>query len=253
MPEANGAPYPGPSAPQQIETPMARQTSVRRSLRGAGLWYFVVTVVTGGAFAWVPFLHAARRLRTPKARMLAVAYGVADVVMYVLLVATPKDGQGQVVNGPISTVGGLLMLAVMIVGCIQLASLRRMVYLGAPVDEQPQAGPVDPAVQAVLAARSRREEARELAVRDPLLARELHIGRPDLARDYDDGGLVDVNGAPAEVIASVCGIPVEAAAAVVAARERQGGQFSNVDEVFVLAELPVPLWDRVRDRAIALV
>jgi len=38
----------------------------------------------------------------------------------------------------------------------------------------------------------RREQARELAASNPVLARELGVGRPDVPHDYDDGGTLDV-------------------------------------------------------------
>jgi len=50
----------------------------------------------------------------------------------------------------------------------------------------------DPALAAAIACRQRRQQARQLLANDPGLARELRIGRPDLPRDYDDGGLVAV-------------------------------------------------------------
>ena len=39
-----------------------------------------------------------------------------------------------------------------------------------------------------------------------MLAQELKIGRPDLPRDYDDGGLVDVNHVPAAILAARLGL-----------------------------------------------
>jgi DNA uptake protein ComE-like DNA-binding protein len=225
-----------------------------RGIRLAGRWYYVVVIATMGLFAWVPFLHAATRLRTTKARLLLLLFGALDVLMYVLLATMPENAQGQVANGPLATIGGLLALGIMIVGCLQLVSLRRMIYEGAPVDVGPatQHPAVDPAIQAVLAGRARRDEARKLAAQDPLLARELRIGRPDVAKDYDDGGLVDLNHAQAEVIAETCGIPVEVAAIIVRARVQRGESFANVDELFVMAELPVATWDSIRDRAVLL-
>jgi hypothetical protein len=51
-----------------------------------------------------------------------------------------------------------------------------------------------------------RREARKLCQDSPVLAQELTIGRPDPPRDYDDGGLVDVNRVPAAVLASRLGL-----------------------------------------------
>lgn len=246
------------SIPSESGTPSDAQASVvrvrgRRDVQVAGRWYYVVIVATAGLFAWVPFLHAAIRLSTAKARRLALIFSGVDVLIYVLLGVTPQDSQGQPANGPTSTVAGLLALGVVIVGCMMVAPLRRAVYEGVNTGaDDDQTVAVDPAIQTVMAARARRDEARKLAVGDPLLARELHIGRPDLTRSYDDGGLVDLNSAPAEVIAEVCDISDDAAAAIVTARDSRGEPFTNVDELFVLVELPVSTWDRIRDRAVLL-
>jgi Helix-hairpin-helix motif len=110
----------------------------------------------------------------------------------------------------------------------------------------------DPAVAQVLAARARRKEARTLAAEDPLMARELHIGRPDLPRIFDDGGLVDLNSAPASVIARVCGLDEASAAMIIEARARFGDAFSTVDDVFAITDLPIGTWDLIRDRGITI-
>jgi DNA uptake protein ComE-like DNA-binding protein len=227
----------------------------RRSLavRIASRWYYVVVVATAGVFAWIPFLHAAIRLRTRKARRLVLIFGGLDALMYVLLSLTPDGTKGQAANGPVSAIGGLLALGTIIAGCVMVAPLRRMVYEGDPVGPDDSDHPtVDPAIKAALAARARRDTARKLAADDPLLANELHIGRPDLTRAYDDGGLVDLNSAPADVIAEVCGIPAEVAATIVEFRDRRDQPFANADELFVMADLPVSTWDRIRDRAVLL-
>lgn len=249
-----GGDWPAPQPRAAHAEPVAElgPSRARLTIRLAGRWYYLVMVATAGTFAWVPFLHAATRLKTAKARKSALVFGGLDVVMYVLIALTPQDGQGHTVSGPLSTVGGLLALGVIFVGCIMIAPLRRMVYEGAAVEADDRQPTTDPAIKAALAARARRDEARKLAAADPLLARELHIGRPDMARSYDDGGLVDLNSAPAEVIAEKCGIPGELAATIVDVRNQRGEPFANVDELFVVADLPVSTWDRIRDRAVLL-
>jgi hypothetical protein len=42
--------------------------------------------------------------------------------------------------------------------------------------------------------------------RDPAVAAELRIGRPDLPRNFDDGGLIDVNTVPAQVLSRLLGL-----------------------------------------------
>jgi Protein of unknown function (DUF4236) len=265
-PRSEGQPTMPQPAPQENQMPFGNQvvqqphvaqpnvapTRGHRNFRIAGRWYYVVLIATAGVFAWVPFLHAALRLKTAKARRLALIFGGLDAVIYVLLAITPQSSQGQATSGPISTIGGLLALGTIIVGCIMVAPLRRMAYEGEPTEAGDDFSTADPAVKAALAARARRDGARKLATDDPLLARELHIGRPDMTRTYDDGGLVDLNGAPADAIAEACGVPAEVAAAIVDARSQRGEPFANVDELFVIVDPPVSMWDRIRDRAILL-
>jgi hypothetical protein len=108
-----------------------------------------------------------------------------------------------------------------------------------------------PAVAAALAARQRREQARAIAERDPALARELGIGRPDLPHEFDDGGLVDVNRVPASVLVDRLGLSVVEASRVVETRDHLCG-FSGPAELAVYAELPDATVEAVRDRLLFL-
>jgi hypothetical protein len=92
----------------------------------------------------------------------------------------------------------------------------------------------------------RRREAREIARKDPALGRELRIGRPDLAREYDDGGLVDVNHVPGEILQSQLGLSAGETSAVLDARAKLGS-FTSPDEVTAYAPLPPDRLDAVRD------
>ena len=99
------------------------------------------------------------------------------------------------------------------------------------------------------AARHRRELRRQalmIATDDPGLARELGIGRPDMRRNIDDGGLVDVNSVPAEVLMGLAGITAEMAERVVQVREIRG-PYASVEELSVFAELPPGLADRLAE------
>jgi hypothetical protein len=196
----------------------------------AGVWYFLVTVLSFGLLAWVPFVHAAGRLRQRLVVVMAVVYAVGAVTSVVLMSSGPTgaEGDGYVV------IANLLMLLMVVVGCVQQAWLRRQVYRAAT-------GTTDPALTA----------ARKLATDDPAIAHDLRIGRPDLPRQYDDGGLVDLNSAPAAVIATTCGLSRPAADSIVTARTRCGG-FLAVDDLFSLADVPVGAWDTIREHAIVL-
>jgi hypothetical protein len=76
---------------------------------------------------------------------------------------------------------------------------------------------------AALQARQRRYEAKAIAARDVNLARELRIGRPDLPRQYDDGGLVDLNHVPGPIMVQLLGLAEADAAQVL---EGEGGSLA---------------------------
>jgi len=218
---------PAPAAP-----PARRRSGpVGWFLRGG--WYPFVIVLSLGMLSFVPFVHAAIRTRRPLMWLAAVLYTAAVVTLFVLA-------------GPYR-VGGW-MIGLLIVAAVHSLVLRQRVWDGTPA---PRPTPTDPAIAAVLAARTRREEARRIVARDPAMARELGIGRPDLHRAYDDGGLVDLNNAPIEAIAATCGIDPLIATRIVDARVN-GIHFATVDDVFSVTDIPFPLWERIRERAVVV-
>lgn len=110
---------------------------------------------------------------------------------------------------------------------------------------------LDPAIAKSLDARKRRAEWAALSIKDPGLARDLMVGRPDLGRQYDDGGLVDVNHAPEAVLVSHLGFRVDQARKVIEVRD-QVGRFESIDDLSVLADLPPQMLDDIRDRIVTL-
>lgn len=92
----------------------------------------------------------------------------------------------------------------------------------------------------------RRRDARQLARANPVLAHELRIGRPDLARQYDDGGLIDVNHVPAAVLAAALALTAQEAAAVTSGRA-QIGRFTSPEEVGMYGQLAPNRVDEIRD------
>ncbi|MDK3258542.1 helix-hairpin-helix domain-containing protein [Blastococcus capsensis] len=212
-----------------------------------GRWYFYVTVFTAGFLAALPFWHAAQRLGRPSVRRLALIYTAVGAFLVVLMALTPEPNpDGSSGNSTISTIGGMAVVAVVVIGCYQLVGLRREVYGRGNGVRMSSADVVARAV----ATRQRRQEARRLHETDPALARELGIGRPDLGRGYDDGGLVDLNTASAALIATVSGIDREHADAVVAARSARGGTYLTVAEAFIEAHLPSHVQDQLREHAV---
>ena len=102
---------------------------------------------------------------------------------------------------------------------------------------------------ALAAARDRLErskEARHLVATNPALARDLRIGRPDLPREYDDGGLVDVNHVPVAVFSSGLGLTPIEARDVLAARDKLG-RFVSAEELCEYTQLSPDRVDELRD------
>ncbi|WP_156753286.1 hypothetical protein [Actinokineospora pegani] len=213
------------------------------------LWYVVVPLFSLGLLAFAPFVHAAVRLRRPRLLGWVAAFmGTSGLAFY--MGGVPEGSVNPVLDaGAVVMVFGGAVVATVLAG-----GLRREVYALPPMPVAPQAPalpgqwPLDPAVAGVLRARARRAEARQLAAGDPLMARELGIGRPDVTREYDDGGLVDLASAPAHTIAEVLDLTAEQAEGIIAVRAAA----MTVDDVFSLTDLPVDTWDRIRDRSIVI-
>jgi DNA uptake protein ComE-like DNA-binding protein len=95
-----------------------------------------------------------------------------------------------------------------------------------------------------------REYALRLARSDSARAKALGVGRPDL-QDAFDGGVVDINSAPSEVIERLPGIDPALAARVVHMRDEIGG-FSSIDDLGLVLDLPIEIIDGVRDQTVFL-
>ncbi|MFG2248919.1 ComEA family DNA-binding protein [Spirillospora sp. NPDC048823] len=147
------------------------------------------------------------------------------------------------------TTGDTVFLAVFLtlvtVGTGHAFFLRRRVFSPAEADLLKQAE-LD-----VHRRRELRAQAAEVARRSPALAVEMRIGRPDLERSYDDGGLIDVNHAPASVLAEIPGMTPELAARVVQVRSDTGG-FISAEEAATLADLPPMLTPQIAEYGVFL-
>jgi DNA uptake protein ComE-like DNA-binding protein len=108
----------------------------------------------------------------------------------------------------------------------------------------------DPAVEAAKARIERRAAGRDLLASQPALAREVGVGRPDIA-GADDYGLVDVNHAPAAALTRLPGVTSDLASRIASQRAQTGG-FSSVEDLGMLLDLPAAMVDLMRDMAVFL-
>jgi hypothetical protein len=214
-------------SPGQTRNPLVRLATIMWAL---------IPLLTLGLLAFVPFAHAAAKLQHRRLWLVAACYAVVTVGLFGPLADASNT----------SDLGAALFTAAwfaLIVGStVHALVLRRRVF-------SPPA--VQPAMAAALADRELRQQARAIVAGDPALARELRIGRPDLLRQFNDGGLVDVNHVPNQVLAERLGLSPAEAARVVEARERLGG-FSSAAELCAFAEVPDATIDPVQERLVFL-
>lgn len=214
-------------------------------------WLWMLPVFSIGLLAFVPPIAIAAKAKTQRAWWWAGGFAASWLVGFMLVGAGDSEG-------PISDLGLAIYFAAWI-GAVIYA-----LVIGPKVDWPPkgtyvQMGPPPPppydpnagAVAGVHAGRIKREEARELARRDPQMARDLRIGRPDLPRQYDDGGLVDANSAPLEVLQGSLDLTRDQATQLIDARH-QLGRFEHPDDLINLAGLEPNTFDTVRDRIVLL-
>ncbi|MFI0407261.1 ComEA family DNA-binding protein [Actinomadura sp. 3N508] len=187
-----------------------------------------------------PFTFAAAALWRRSAHLLisSAAYiGVFTLMLFLLPDIGKDDGAERTV--------GVLLFVLAVVGCAHAFIIRRRVFdphgLSAVDNEA--------VVERVKRQRLLRDKARELAAADPGLARELRIGRPDLPRQYNDGGLVDVNHAPAEALTLLPGVTPDLAARIERVRAEAGG-FMSAEELSAVAGLPPDLTGDLADYAV---
>lgn len=241
VPAPWASPPPPPPAPRASWAPPPPQVAT-------GKWYFVVTIATAGLLAAVPFFHAASRLDRPQLRKVGAGMAAGSLLGFGLMALAPTDSADQP-TGWLSSAATLILLAVTLVASVLLIGPRREVYDSAVIARPPTGN--QGAMASIEEARRKRNEARELAARDPMMARELGIGRPRSRHGYDDGGLLELNLASAEELSAVCGLPRDLAEEVMASRAALG-RFMHVEDAIVYGQVGEEYAPLIRERGIVL-
>lgn len=233
------ASHPEPSArsaagSHQAVTPTLAKKG--RKARTMILW----CVLTMGLASWAAPLWAANRRPYDKSfrkrmQILSAVLAIGSVGGFFLFGSAPVDAEGTP-TGAASDVGMALILLAIAGGVAVVLTYRR-----------PPASL--PGTESVMMRRDSRDRYRELVEKDRPLARSMHVGRPDVPRDYDDGGLVDVNSIPVHALAQYAGLNNTEAARVVEVRG-QLGRFVSMDELLAYVDLPEPTATRLRDVAV---
>ena len=202
------------------------------------IWWTSIPVWSVGFLSFVPFLRIALGRRRRKDWVVFSAYMAAVVALTAVVSITAHTAA--------AAVGGAYVLGVMGFAAVHTAVAFRP-SRGDPGSSSPPERQDNQ--QAIVAARhrmERRKASRDLARSDPALARELRIGRPDVPREYDDGGLVDVNHVPDYILVAHLGLTPGEMTALRAAREKLGA-FASADELSAYSELAPGRIDELRD------
>jgi DNA uptake protein ComE-like DNA-binding protein len=205
------------------------------------LWWAAMPVWSVGTLSCVPFFRQAIATGRRKDWLVTLGYLGTTVVMLVL-VSTDQSPDPDAAGGIIQTIGGGLAILLMGGGAAHAATIYRS-------PDGPPSLAADPSLAALATAKeaaARRDKARRIAETDPALARDLKIGRPDLQRTFDDGGLVDVNHLSAEYLVDALDWTPAEARAVIDARTELGG-FSSSAEVSAYAAIDPDRVDAVAD------
>ena len=200
----------------------------------AGFVWAAVPLASLGLATPLVFLYPAIRRRTASDWIALAVYVALTVTAFVALDAP---------EGPVSDTsffGALLLLS--LGGTVHALIVRARVFTPA-IDSAE-------AIARAIHRQGLREAARK-AAQNPAIASELRIGRPDLRRRFDDGGLIDLNHAPPAVLASIPEMTPELVERIVTARAHRG-EFASLDELSARVPLPPGLTGPLSEYAIFL-
>lgn len=246
-----------PFAPSHIPvTESARPLQKRSGVRTFGtiLWALMPLLTFSFAAPGV-FVHVAIRVTTLVSILSAAFYVTVFVFTWgILFTVQPENGT---VLFEVSFIGFLILW----IGATTHACLiRGSFWAQNPLSREP-AGRVfsappavprpDPPAPApntshseaahspmkqVQVRQQQRMEARALILADPMLAKELGVGRPEQSGKTEDGGLIDFNHASVESMARLPGIS-SGVAQEIRDRVRQVGPFASLGEVMLEIEI----------------
>ena len=190
-----------------------------------------LSVIPLGLGAWAP-IYAGVTVRKRSWVALGLLWSIITAAGWVVSVADNGGGTGGLLiilgwAGAIATSFGIR------------ASYRQL--LGSPLES---------AVAGAEQRLSDRDRARKLVAERPAVAKEMGIGRPDLA-NAQDAGLIDVNNAPASVLAKLPGVDDALATRIVETRAETHG-FSSVEDLGAALDLDGALVEDLRDIAVFL-
>ncbi|GAA2677981.1 BTAD domain-containing putative transcriptional regulator [Actinoplanes palleronii] len=225
-PAAPVSPMPGITFPAAMTQPR-RDAAHWLEIVGAGL----LPLFTCGLAGWVYFLYAAIQRGRRRHYLVAALYfaAVPWIVVWFAIDPSPLDSD-------ITSTAEDVAVASLFV--LTLSSILHGVILASQRGD-------------TRAARTRRDLARRFAAVNPLGAVQAGIGRPDLLRYFDDGGLIDLNHAPPQEFTRLPGVtPFDAHR--IGLDRHQNGPFRQPADLVLRGLLPPSRLRRVESWLICL-
>ncbi|MET7667122.1 AfsR/SARP family transcriptional regulator [Micromonospora luteifusca] len=234
-PALDGLPT-GPPSPFGVDQP-------RRERHPLPTWVSTTATVAGtllpllsfGTLTWLVMLAYAVRRRSGRLGLAALGYLVTATVLVFMMATDDLETEDSAAEAFFWL--GVLSLC-WLVGAAHVVLLNRWVWgrftgrrLVAQAREEER--------------RVRRQQARNLLHRYPSARYEFAIGRPDLARAFDDGGLIDVNAVPDQVLATLPGL-TDAQRRQVAMDRWVRGPYASMEELAARCPLPLAVIDALR-------
>jgi len=180
---------------------------------------------------WIYFVYAGIRRQDKRQFLVALGYATLFVLAVFIAAVDPSPPEDPEPN-PTEWVAFAMFAAIAVAAAVH----------GAVLASHPGDNP---------RARGLRDQARQFATFDPQRARSLGIGRPDLMRAFDDGGLVDVNHVPGHELARLPGLSSTEAHGIVIDRLNRG-PYAQLEDLVVRGVLPMRTVHRLSSRLICL-
>ncbi|MBG6100806.1 DNA-binding SARP family transcriptional activator [Micromonospora vinacea] len=221
----------------------ARMSPPRWASRVATIVGTALVLLSGGCLTWVVILAYAVWRRSWRLAIAGVGYLVLITIEVNLL--NIEDPEAEVPGVTAFSFFGLALIT-WVVGAVHVILLSRGLWAAITGSQRTNA---DDRVD--VERRVRREHARYLLYHYPAARGELSIGRPDLARSFDDGGLIDVNAVPEQVLATLPGLTEHQCRQIVVDRWMRG-PYASMEEFAGRCLLPPNTTEPLRELLVFL-
>lgn len=204
----------------------------RHALTPRSRWPYV-SLIPFGFGAWIP-IYAGVKTRQPR----WTALGLLWLAMIIAALAL-SSGHG---HGNDGAVGTLAIIAW--IGGVATSFSIRGAY------ERQVGSELNTAAEAAEERLRDRRHALEMARKDPALAQEIGIGRPDRPGAHDEG-LVDINNASVTALLKLPGVDGDLATQIVETREKVGG-FASLEDCGATVDMDGGVVEGLRDKVVFL-